>query len=121
MKAKVSLCLECNEVVQGRADKKFCSDSCRVAHHNQRRITESHSLRAVNLILSRNRSILLHFLDETNAKVEMQSHQLSLKGFDFSFWTHQVNEPGGNTTSYCYDVGYQLLNQSKVLITRTLD
>jgi hypothetical protein len=121
MKTKASLCLECKEVVQGRADKKYCSDSCRVAHHNQRRIEESRSLRAVNLILSRNRSILLHFLDETNSEIELQSHHLSLKGFDFSFWTHQTNDSGGNTTSYCYDVGYQMLNTSKVLITRTID
>lgn len=121
MKTKTNLCLECREVIQGRADKKYCSDSCRVAHHNQRRVQESRPLRAVNLILSRNRSILLHFLDESQREVEMQSQHLSLKGFDFSFWTHQIHDTSGQTTSYCYDVGYQVLNQSKVRITRNLD
>jgi hypothetical protein len=118
MKTKTSYCLECKEEIQGRADKKYCSDACRVAHHNQRRIIESRSLRAVNLILSRNRSILLDCLEDKTSDVELMSHQLSLKGFDFSFCTHRTTDEKGKPIHYCYDVGYRMLNPSRVLITR---
>lgn len=120
MKTKTNLCLECNELIQGRADKKYCSDACRVAHHNQRRIIESRSLRAVNLILSRNRNILLDCLDQSDTEVELLSHQLSIRGFDFAFCTHQTSDDEGKPINYCYDVGYQMLNTSRVLVTRRM-
>jgi hypothetical protein len=30
-------CKQCERLVVGRSDKKFCSDACRIDHHNQQK------------------------------------------------------------------------------------
>ena len=30
-------CLECNDVLHGRSDKKFCSDACRNTYNNKKK------------------------------------------------------------------------------------
>jgi len=32
----VRKCLHCNHIIRGRADKKFCDDSCRSAYNNHK-------------------------------------------------------------------------------------
>jgi hypothetical protein len=72
----------------------------------------------VNLILNRNRSILLDFLGAKKNHTVLNHSQLALRGFDFSFTTHQTKDALGNTVSYCYEVGYLMLNTAKVRVVR---
>ncbi len=52
-------CLECNDVLHGRADKKFCSDACRNTYNNKKKSIAGNSyVRKVNGILGRNRNIM---------------------------------------------------------------
>lgn len=34
-KIEEKTCLECGEKIIGRADKKFCSDQCRISYNNR--------------------------------------------------------------------------------------
>jgi len=31
-------CIECGEILNGRRDKKFCSDTCRTSYNNNKRL-----------------------------------------------------------------------------------
>ena len=42
------LCLECGEQIQGRSDKKFCSDYCRNSHNNKVNTESKNLIRNTN-------------------------------------------------------------------------
>lgn len=52
------ICLDCNAVINGRADKKFCDDQCRTHYNNRIRTEDNSFLNEVNRILKKNRAIL---------------------------------------------------------------
>jgi hypothetical protein len=115
------VCIECNTRVQGRADKKFCSDACRNAYHNKNRteiMMGDTQIKLVNQILRRNRSILLEILQCKNPNRPVSIFVLKVKGFEFSFCTHLVNDNKGNAIHCCYDIGYQYLDNGRVRIIR---
>jgi hypothetical protein len=109
-------CHECGNALNGRSDKRFCSDICRNVYHNRERIAQTETIREVNLILSRNRRILMHCLEGRSAKVP--SSYLSARGFDFNYFTHQISDPTGEVTVFCYELGYQKLGNDKVSVQR---
>ena len=51
-------CLECEANLQGRADKKFCSDACRNNFNNRQKSAVTILVRQVNSVLKKNRNIL---------------------------------------------------------------
>ncbi len=57
MKTK-KLCLYCNEPIEGRADKKFCSAQCRSAYHNQQQNSVEATIKTINKQLRANRNAL---------------------------------------------------------------
>ncbi len=70
------LCPVCGEEIHGRADKKFCSDDCRVHFNNERyrkrqqAMTQNRDLSAINsnamLLCGQNAKFLLKFLLATS-------------------------------------------------------
>ena len=59
-------CLECGEKIVGRVDKKFCSDYCRNAHHNNLNKDRKNLVRNVNNLLRKNYRILEEFNPNEN-------------------------------------------------------
>lgn len=51
-------CLECEEVLKGRVDKKFCSDYCRNAYNNNVNKDSKNLIRNINNRLRKNHKIL---------------------------------------------------------------
>ena len=51
-------CLECNEKIIGREDKKFCSDGCRNAYNNKINKDSTNFMRNINNKLRKNYRIL---------------------------------------------------------------
>lgn len=98
------LCLECGEPFKGRIDKKFCSDTCRIAFNNRRNSDDIHYIRTINNILRRNRRILMTMNPSGKNKV---SHvKLKSKGFDFNYFTSTYQTREGARYYYCYEHGY---------------
>lgn len=97
-------CPECGEKIIGRADKKFCSDSCRNAHNNKLNSDSSNYVRNINNILRRNRRILEELNPSGTAK-QPRSKMLE-KGFDFKYFTDIYVTKKGATYYYCYEYGY---------------
>lgn len=97
-------CLECNEKIVGRTDKKFCSDYCRNAYNNNLNKDRKNLVRNVNNRLRRNYRIL----EELNPgdKTKTSKSRLLAKGFDFEYFTSIYTTKSGNVYYFIYDQGY---------------
>jgi predicted nucleic acid-binding Zn ribbon protein len=109
-------CQVCGQTFIGRSDKKYCSDQCRAMRNNQKKKAEpgERLILDINRILRKNRSILklLSPLGKTTTRQEY----LVLQGFDFRYHTYLFQTRKGSTYHFCYDFGYLLLPENKVLI-----
>lgn len=97
-------CLECDEVLRGRSDKKFCSDQCRNSYNNKLNTNANNYMRNVNHILRKNRRILEELNSTGKAKVKKE--KLITKGFNFTYFTSTYTTRKGDVYCYCYEQGY---------------
>lgn len=103
--AEPRTCLECGEVLHGRADKKFCNDGCRSLFNYSANNTTINFVRNVVNILRRNRRILEELVVE-GKPVRVHREKLLLKGFDFNYHTHMHRTVAGHNYVFCFEYGY---------------
>jgi hypothetical protein len=98
------ICPECGNKIMGRADKKFCSDSCRNSHNNALNKDQKNLVRNINNRLRKNYRILetLNSKDKTKTTKE----KLLRLGFSFEFFTSIYTTKAGKVYYYLYDQGY---------------
>lgn len=112
-------CIECKEVLRGRADQKFCSDQCRNAYNNSRNTDSNHFMRNTNNALRKNRRILQAVLkDKKDGKGIVNLKTLSKSGFNFDLMTSIYTTKSGNTYYFCYEFGYQKLEEEKYMVVK---
>ena len=112
-------CLACDKLIKGRADKKFCDDSCRNNYNNRMNSYTSPVVRNVNNILRRNRRILEDLLAPLDKKVlVIERRKLVERGFQFDFITEYYHPDNKEHYYYCYDYGYRSIDQEKVLAVK---
>lgn len=99
-------CLQCDEVLFGRSDKKFCDDHCRSLYHHNYRKENFQRVKEVNSILARNRRLLKHFAKHCADVLTIDVETLEAKGFNPTFFTHQRKKENGDVVYMCYDTGY---------------
>jgi hypothetical protein len=109
-------CLECNEKIVGREDKKFCSDGCRNAFNNKINKDSNNYMRNVNNKLRKNYRILLDANPEGKSKITKT--KLLSKGFDFEYFTNILNTNTGNTYYFVYDQGYRFLENDYYMLVK---
>ena len=97
-------CLDCGSEIKGRVDKKFCSDLCRNAYHNNLKRSDSTLVRNVNNILKKNRAILTSLTPDGKAKVH--KNKLDKAGFNFNYHTSVYTTKKGGIYYFCYERGY---------------
>jgi hypothetical protein len=111
--SELRLCQECGAPINGRSDKKFCSDMCRTAANNKLKSEHLHnsasSVKAVNFILRNNHKILSNL---SKKSVEFTLMYLRDLGFSFRYLT-SVEHKEEAIINYCYDFGY-IVNQDTV-------
>lgn len=108
------MCLECENPVFGRVDKKFCSDACRNAYNNRANSSTTKLMRQINKTLVKNRRILMEL--NPNGKKKTHRDRLLKKGFDFDFFTNSYTTKAGDTYHFCYEQGYLELDEGYVLL-----
>lgn len=113
-KIEEKVCLECGEKIKGRADKKFCSDQCRIAYNNKLNSDETNFVRNVNNILRKNRRILIEL--NTTGKTQTSRSKLNDKGFDFGYYTNTYTTKEGALYKYCYEQGYLEVDKDRFLL-----
>jgi predicted nucleic acid-binding Zn ribbon protein len=109
-------CLECNEKIVGREDKKFCSDGCRNSYNNKINKDSTNFMRNVNNKLRKNYRILCEL--NTDGKSRTTRNKLLSKGFDFEFFTSILNTKTGNTYYFIYDQGYRILEDDFYMLVK---
>lgn len=108
------LCLNCEKVLHGRADKKFCDDACRSSYNFEHNNANVNIVRRVNQILKKNREILMNLNPDGTVKVPKS--ELTDRGFNFNFYTSIYETEKKDRYFYCYDMGYLLLGEKMVLL-----
>ncbi|MFN8336428.1 MAG: hypothetical protein U0U09_14970 [Cyclobacteriaceae bacterium] len=108
-------CLECGDKIIGRADKKFCSDQCRISYNNKLNSDETNYVRNVNNALRKNRRILTD-LNPTGKTVSVTRQKLLEKGFDFGYLTSLFTTTEGKVYKYCYEQGYLEMERDYYLL-----
>ena len=106
-------CLDCNEELSGRKDKKFCNDMCRVNYHNTLAQEKQKKFRKINTILLKNRNILSTL--ERVKKYSISRLELQNSGFNFNYYTH-VSRIGKKKITFVYDYGFEFLKPSIIKI-----
>ncbi len=109
-------CLECQDKIVGREDKKFCSDGCRNAYNNKINKDSTNFMRNVNNKLRKNYRILSEL--NTEGKSKTTRSKLMSKGFDFEFFTSIYNTKTGNTYYFLYDQGYRILEDDYYMLVK---
>ncbi len=109
------VCLECQAVIKGRADKKFCDDTCRNNFNNHLMIEDLLYIRKINQILKKNRTILKKI--NTHGKTNIKTKHLLDMGFDFTYATHYsiINQM---SFTFCYEYGYLNLGEEEILLVQ---
>lgn len=97
-KKEEKACLECGGKIIGRADKKFCSDQCRVSYNNKLNRDETAYMNNVTNILRKNRRVLLEL--NTTGKTKVSRDKLNDKGFDFNYFTSQYKTKEGTVYNF---------------------
>jgi len=117
MKTPKKTCLECGEVILGRADKKYCSDYCRNAYNNKLNKDSKNLMRNINNRLRKNYRILDSF-PLKDGKARTTKSKLLDKGFDFEYITHLYTTKKGATYYFLYDLGYLPLEKEYYMIVK---
>jgi len=108
-------CLSCNSLLKGRSDKKFCHDQCRSRHnYNQKKLGNYDIIREVNNSLKKNWSILKGL--NVNGETKVSKRTMIVQGFNFDYCTSAYGTEGKETYFYCYEMGYQVLNDAEILL-----
>ena len=107
-------CLLCHIGFFGRADKKFCSDHCRNAFHNENNISNNNYLKSVNSILKKNRKILEHLCP--SGKTKVAKNKMLTLNFNFNYFTNIYKTSTGNKYFFCYEYGYLILENDIIMI-----
>jgi len=97
-------CLECEEKIIGRSDKKFCSDACRNLYNNKLNKDETNLIRNTNNQLRKNYRILQKL--NPNNKTKTTKSKMLNNGFDFNLFTSIYTTKVGTVYFFIYDQGY---------------
>lgn len=109
-------CLECEEKIVGREDKKFCSDGCRNAYNNKINKDSTNYMRNINNKLRKNYRILSEL--NSDGKSKTTRTKLLSKGFDFDYFTSILNTKSGNTYFFVYEQGYMILENDYYMLVK---
>jgi predicted nucleic acid-binding Zn ribbon protein len=109
-------CLECEEPIKGRSDKKFCSDACRNAYNNKFNKDSTNLMRNVNRVLRKNRLILKEL--NPTGKSKVKKNTLLHNGFDFTYHTNIYTTKTGKQYYFCYEQGYLLLDHDFIALVQ---
>ena len=97
-------CLECDDKIIGRVDKKFCSDGCRNSYNNRVNKDSKNIIRNTNNRLRKNYRILESL--NPNQKTKTSRAKLIEAGLDFNYFTSIYKTKKGTVYYFVYDQGY---------------
>ncbi|MFN8256366.1 MAG: hypothetical protein U0W24_11785 [Bacteroidales bacterium] len=111
-------CKICSKEIIGRSDKKFCSVRCKNYYHTNLRRVTAIAVKQIDIVLHRNRSILLEIMGKNKVQMKIPRITLDKKKFNFKYHTHVHVNSQGKTYFYVYDFAWMEFSDDEVLIVR---
>jgi predicted nucleic acid-binding Zn ribbon protein len=111
-------CLICKKEITGRSDKKFCSVQCKNYYHTNLRRVTSVEVKEIDIILHRNRSILLEIMGKHKSHLKCLRIELEKRKFNFKYHTHTNSNSAGKVYHFVYDFAWMTFSDDEVLIIR---
>ena len=107
------VCIQCDELLYGRSDQRFCSASCRSHYHNQKREAENKTFYAHHKKLITNYRLLAKILSEMPHVAVVK--QLTDFGFKSKYITEfYAQKPHEEPIYFLYDIGFRYLDQKHI-------
>jgi predicted nucleic acid-binding Zn ribbon protein len=101
----MSACLNCNEALTGRLDKKYCSEYCKSNYHYEQKKGQTNSLfKRIDLQLKLNRRLLKDF--NKAGKATVRAEKLLALGFNPDYFTHYWKNSAGDIYLFVYEYGF---------------
>ena len=98
-------CLNCDDPVTGRADKKFCSTYCKSSYHYSKNLDANDSVFVImDKQLKLNRRLLKSY--NKAGKATVRKVKLIEEGFNPNFFTHFWKNNKGDVYLFCYEFGF---------------
>ncbi|MDG1332592.1 MAG: hypothetical protein P8P74_09700 [Crocinitomicaceae bacterium] len=98
-------CLYCEEPLEGRIDKLFCTPNCKSSYHYQKSREQDASLyNKIDVQLKLNRRILKLF--NKAGKATVRKEQLLKEGFNPKYFTNYWKNKKGDVYLFCYEYGF---------------
>jgi hypothetical protein len=111
-------CKICKKTIIGRSDKIFCSVQCKNDYHTHLRRVNQQAVQNIDIILHRNRSILLEILGKNKVQAKVNRIVLEKKKFLFKYHTHMHVNSKGKTYYHLYDFAYMEFSDDSILIVK---
>jgi hypothetical protein len=100
-------CLQCDNIIVGRTDKRFCSNTCRSRYYYSLNAEFNVHKLKVHEMLRKNRDILAEL--NPSGKCIVERKLLEEKEFNFNFFTTIYRTNNGHVYWFCYDYGFRKL------------
>jgi len=113
-------CRICEKPIKGRADKIFCSVSCKNEYHKNLRYATKIAAIEINGYLKRNYAILLETLGKNKTQLKIYRNLLEKKGFRFKYHTHFHINSKNKTFYYVYDLAWMEFSDDEILVVRKI-
>lgn len=107
-------CLECESILRGRKDQKFCCDQCRNTFNNRLNDDSNKYVRRINTILRKNRRILEDL--NPSGKITVDGIRLAEEGFNFHYFTNIYETKKGSVYYFCYEQGYLKMENDQYML-----
>ncbi len=111
-------CKICKKSIVGRVDKIFCSVACKNEYHVKLKRVNKAATKKVDLILHRNRSILLEIVGKNTRQKKVARMLLDRKKFNYKYMTGYYINSKGKTYNYIYDFAWMEFSDNEILIVR---
>jgi predicted nucleic acid-binding Zn ribbon protein len=115
----IKSCRLCQQpIVGGRADKKFCSDTCKAEYHYKLNKVTTDAAYQIDRILHRNRSILIELMGKNGTQKKLNKKLLDAKKFNWTYLTHYHVNSQNKMVHYVYDFSWMIFSDQDIIIKR---
>jgi len=114
-------CKLCKNELVGRLGKVFCSIGCKNEYHVKLRRVNKLATNNVDLILHRNRSILLEVMGKNSRQKKISRLILDKKKFNYSYVTSYHLNVHNKMVNHVYDFSWIIFSDEEILIFRKKD
>jgi len=98
-------CLECNEILSGRSDKKFCNPYCKSSYqYRKTKDNDANLFKKIDLQLKLNRRLLKNF--NKAGKAIIRKEEMLKEGFNPKYFTHYWKNQKNEVYLFCYEYGF---------------